>query len=315
LDYAHHGAFFYFSSMNKLLSLAFAFFFVSAAAQPLRIATYQYADNNRIANIQPFADELKSKYSIDAEVKSYPTVHAFIDAIRKDEVDIALINTFGYFLLEASGKAYPMQPLLALEVSETAKDNYKTAFLANPSSPIRSFDGIKKAAAHTRLALVAKGSTSGNLVPRLALSYAGLPDAESSFAEVKYAGTHATAIDAILENKADLATMGLTEYQRYLAKDSSNARKLRLVWTSPEIPLGPVLFNKKLATGIRNKIQKAFTELHLQNPAALASIKAGWSEAKQATRYIEITDAFYDPFRKVLGNKEDLQRILRQFTD
>lgn len=301
--------------MNKLLFFALAFFFGSAAAQPLRIATYQYADNNRIANIQPFADELRSKYSIDAEVKSYPTVHAFIEAIRRNEVDIALINTFGYFLLQASGKAYPMQPLLALEVSETAKDNYKTAFLGNPSSAIHDLEDIKKAAGGTRLALVAKGSTSGNLVPRLALSYAGLPDAESAFKEVRYAGTHATAIDAILENKADLATMGLTEYQRYLAKDSLNENRLRLVWTSPEIPLGPVLFNKKLPADLQNKIQKAFTELHLQNPAVLASIKAGWSEAKQATRYIAITDAFYDPFRKVSGNKEDLQRILRQFAD
>lgn len=301
--------------MSKLLSLAFLFLFVSAAAQPLRIATYQYADNNRIANIQPFANELKSKYGIDAEVKSYPTVHAFIEAIRRDEVDIALINTFGYFLLQASGKSYPMQPLLALEVSETAKDNYKTAFLVNPNSPIHTLDDIKKAAGKTRLALVAKGSTSGNLVPRLALSYAGVPDAEASFAELSYAGTHATAIDAILNNKADLATMGLTEYQRYLAKDPSNAARLRLVWSSPEIPLGPVLFNKKLSGEKLQQLQKAFTALHVQNPAVLASIKAGWSEAKQATRYIIITDSFYDPFRKVLGNKEDLQRILKQFAE
>ena len=301
--------------MNKLLSLAFLFFFVSATAQPLRIATYQYADNNRVANILPFADELKSKYGLDAVVKSYPTVHAFIEAIRKDEVDVALINTFGYFLLQASGKPYPMQPLLALEVNETAKDNYKTAFLASPSSPIYTLSDIKAAAGKTRLALVEKGSTSGNLVPRLALSYAGIPDVETSFAVVGYAGTHATAINAILAGKADLATMGLTEYQRYLAKDSSNAAKLRLIWSSPEIPLGPVLFNKKLSGKKLRQIQKAFTMLHEQNPAALASIKAGWSEAKQAIRYITISDAFYDPFRKVLGDKEDLQRILQQFAD
>lgn len=301
--------------MNKLLSLAFIFFFISAAAQPLRIATYQYADNNRIANIQPFADELKSKYGFDAVVKSYPTVHAFIEAIRKDEVDIALINTFGYFLLQASGKSYPMRPLLALEVSETAKDNYKTAFLTSASSSIHALEDIKAAAGKTRLALVAKGSTSGNLVPRLALSYAGIPDAETSFASVSYAGTHATAVEAILAGKADLATMGLTEYDRSLAKDSSNAAKLRLVWSSPEIPLGPVLFNKKLNGKKLRQIQDAFITLHVQSPTVLASIKAGWSEAKQATRYIAITDAFYDPFRKVLGNKDDLQRILQQFAD
>lgn len=296
-----------------LLVLIFAVF--NTYAQQLRIATYQYADNNRIANIQPFAAYLKTVYHIDAAVKSYPTVHAFIDAIRNDEADIALINTFGYFLLQSSGKPYPMYPLLALEVSENAKDNYKTAFLVSPSSPIKSLRDIRKAAGRTKLALVAKGSTSGNMLPRLALSYAGVPDAEQAFAAVSYAGTHAKAIDAILEENADLATMGLTEYQRYLAKDPSYAKKLRLIWTSPEIPLGPVLFNKKISAEQVQTIKKAFLELQDSNPAALDSIKAGWSEAKQAVKYIGITDSFYDPFRKVLGNQADLERILKQFAE
>ena len=107
-----------------------------AAAQDLRIATYQYADNNRIANIAPLAAHLKANYGINSTVHSYPTVHTFIAAIRNGEVDIALINTFGYFLLEASGKPYPMQPVLALEVPATARDNYKTAFLVNQTSAI-----------------------------------------------------------------------------------------------------------------------------------------------------------------------------------
>ncbi len=279
------------------------------------MATYQYADNNRIGNIQPFAQYLQSGYGIETQVKSYPTVHAFIDAIRNDEVDIALINTFGYFLLQAAEKPYPMHALLTLEVSEEAKDNYKTAVLSSPSSTIKSLKGVKKAAAKTRLALVAKGSTSGNMLPRLAFSHAGIKDAEQSFSKVIYAGTHAKAIDAILNGEADLATMGLAEYQRYLARDSSYHSSLRLVWVSPEIPLGPVLFNNKLPQEQRNTIIKAFVDLNEKKPEVLASIKSGWSEAKQATKYIAISDAFYDPFRKVLGNQKDLERILRQFAE
>lgn len=288
---------------------------ISGLSAQIRIATYQYADNNRIANIEPFVQHLKTAYGMDARVKSYSTVHSFIEAIRNNEVDIALINTFGYFLLEAADKPYPMRPLLTLAISEDAKDNYKTAFLASPTSTIMSLKDIKSAASKTRLALVAKGSTSGNMLPRLAFSYAGIRDAEQAFSKVMYAGTHAKAIDAVLNGEADLATMGLTEYQRYLARDSSYASKLRLAWVSPEIPLGPVLFNNKLTKENIAMISKAFFELNETNPEALASIKAGWSEAKQATKYIAITDSFYDPFRKVLGNQKDLERILRQFAE
>ncbi|MBO9660131.1 MAG: phosphate/phosphite/phosphonate ABC transporter substrate-binding protein [Chitinophagaceae bacterium] len=301
--------------MKKIILTSLLLSLVHHVFPQIRVATYQYADNNRIANIQPFAQYLQSGYGIETQVKSYPTVHAFIDAIRNDEVDIALINTFGYFLLQAAEKPYPMHPLLTLAVSEDAKDNYKTAFLSSPSSTIRSLKDIRKAAAKTRLALVAKGSTSGNMLPRLAFSYAGIRDAEQSFSKVIYAGTHAKAIDAILNGEADLATMGLTEYQRYLARDSSYNSSLRLVWVSPEIPLGPVLFNNSLTQEQRNIITTAFFDLNEKKPEVLASIKSGWSEAKQAIKYIPITDAFYDPFRKVLGNRKDLERILRQFAE
>src|SRR5690606_6817127 len=100
---------------------------IFAHAQTLRIATYQYADNNRIKNIQPFADRLKTKHGMDTEVKSYPTIHDMIEGIQNDEVDIAFINTFGYFLLETSEKSYPMIPGYTLAVKSDAVDNYKTA--------------------------------------------------------------------------------------------------------------------------------------------------------------------------------------------
>ena len=108
--------------MKKItLLVVFLSSVIALQAQAIRIATYQYADNNRIKNIQPFADHLKSKYGYETSVKSYPTVHAFIDAIQKNEVDIAFINSFGYLLLEASGKQYPMHPVAALEVKSGRK--------------------------------------------------------------------------------------------------------------------------------------------------------------------------------------------------
>ncbi|MCG2613055.1 phosphate/phosphite/phosphonate ABC transporter substrate-binding protein [Terrimonas sp. NA20] len=301
--------------MKRFAFSTLLLFLLSGLSAQIRIATYQYADNDRIANIEPFAKHLKTVYGLDTRVKSYPTVHAFIDAIRNNEADVALINTFGYFLLQVADKPYPMRPLLTLAIREDAKDNYKTAFLSSTKSTITALEDVKKSAADTRLALVAKGSTSGNMLPRLALSYAGIKDAEQSFAKVMYAGTHARAIDAVLNNEADLATMGLTEYQRYLERDSANASKLRLVWVSPEIPLGPVLFNNKLSKQDIETLSRAFLELNEKDPESLNAIKAGWSEAKQATKYITITDSFYNPFRKVLGNQKDLERILRQFAE
>ena len=115
-------------------------------AQTLRLAVYQYADNPRIKNLQPLADHLQKTLGVQTTVKSYPTVHAFIQGIQNGETDLAFINTFGYLLLEAGKRQYPMIPVLALTVPN-AQDNYKTAFLSRKGSAINLCIGQNKSRA------------------------------------------------------------------------------------------------------------------------------------------------------------------------
>ena len=58
-------------------------------------------------------------------------------------------------------------------------------------------------------------------------------------------------------------------------------------------------------------IATLLANLHTENAAAFESIKAGWSEAKQADRFQLISDAYYDSFREVGGNKTHLDEILK----
>jgi phosphonate transport system substrate-binding protein len=303
-------------SMKGFLFFAsFIFSVLALNGQALRLATYQYAENNRVQNIQPLADHLKKSYGYDVQVKSYATVHEFIQGIRNNEADIALINTFGYLLLEASGTGYPMRPVAALEVKQDARDNYKTAILVSAGSTIRELGDINKQAGELTLALVSPGSTSGNLVPRLALAEAGMPEPEKSFKSVIYTRTHAAAIDALLQGKSQVAAMGFTTYDSFRKSDTVGGQQVKLIWLSPEIPLGPVLFNKRFDSAVGNELLQAFLGLKDKEPSALESIKAGWSEAKQATHFIPINRSYYDSFKKNLGQEKDLERILQQFLE
>ena len=302
--------------MKKIfLSLAFCCVNLALFSQSLRIATYQYADNNRIANIQPLATHLKATYAIEATVKSYPTVHALITAIQNGETDIALINTFGYLLLETSEKKYPMEAVLALQTMENATDNYKTVIVSSSNSGIADLPSLQKLAKRSRLMLVAKGSTSGNLVPRLALSNLGLTNADQNFRSLQYAGNHRAAFESLLDGRADIAAMGHTELEKHVRQDSLGKHKINLLWTSSEIPLGPVLLHSNLDKATRELIIKSFLQLHEENANALESLKAGWSEAKQASHFIRLKTGHYNSFMAGLGKEKDLQRILREFVN
>lgn len=300
--------------MKKILFLLFLLAALTARAQSLVLATYQYASNNRVANIQPLATHLGKELGVTVEVKSYPTVHAFIDGIRKNEVDIALINTFGYLLLESA--PYDMKPAVVLKVKEGAQDNYTTSIVAPVRFPVDTLSQIRSVAGETQLMLVAVGSTSGNLVPRLGLSAAGIKDPEKDFASLGYGGNHRSAIDSVLVpgNDNRIAAMGSTEYLAVL-KDPQKAAKIKLLWRSPEIPLGPVLLHNRLSAATRANIHRLLLVLHNNEPATLEAIKNGWSEAKQAEYYIPLEPGYYHSFTRQLGDKQTMQRILKQFAN
>jgi phosphate/phosphite/phosphonate ABC transporter binding protein len=280
-----------------------------SSAQQLRLAVYQYADNPRIKNLQPVADHLSKQIGIETTVKSYPTVHLLIKAMQQNEVDVAFISTFGYLLLEADKQPHNMQPVTAL-VAPDAMDNYKTAFVCRRESNIKKFTDLKHYAAKTRMLFVATGSTSGNLVPRLLLNGIGLKDPEMKFKSVGYSGTHKKAIELVHADSADVAAMGSTEWDKL---DSVTKKDLHLLYLSSEIPLGPVLVNRAVDQKLKQQVITELLSVHQSNAAALQALKEAWSEAKQATHFVEINTDYYTPYLKQFGNLKQTDKIIKRF--
>lgn len=305
---------FFFTVTFLLIICLFTAQVASSQSAPWIVATYRYAENDRIANIKPLADHLAKQLNHPVEVRSYPTVHAFITALQKGEVDIALINTFGYLLLQAATQKHSMIPVAVLQPKAGVEDNYKTAILASKGSGVTSMEQLSQVSRRLRLALVSRGSTSGNLVPRLSLSRIGLSDPEKQFQQLSYSGNHRLAIDSLLAGKADIAAVGSTEYFKLL-EDSSRASQCRLLWLSPEIPLGPVLLHKRLGKEVRSKILAVLLSIHNKDSPALESVKRGWSEAKDAEKYVPFTKDYYKPFLAQIGSDDAIRKIVGQFAN
>jgi ABC-type phosphate/phosphonate transport system substrate-binding protein len=116
----------------------------------------------------------------------------------------------------------------------------------------------------------------------------------------------------LAKNEVDLAAMGSSEYTKL---DSVAKLQLKPIWLSTEIPLGPVLFHKKIKRSIQKQLIELLLKAHEQAPSVLASIKAAWSEAKQATHFETISKSHYNPFLAQFGNRKTIQPILQQFAN
>jgi phosphate/phosphite/phosphonate ABC transporter binding protein len=276
-------------------------------SQTLVIATYQYGDNPRLKNIEPFSFHLRETAGIKATVKSFPTVHLLLQAMNKGEVDVAFMNTFGYLMLREQTNTYEISA--ALHLPDEAASVYKSVIVTPKENRVPTLhDGIDRAGDNV-LILVSPGSTSGNLVPRLKLASMMEGDPEMFFLEIQYAERHDLALQNMLTEKFALAAFGSEEYYK-LGADTAKIQKL---WESPPIPLGPVVCKKELTETLKNDLKKALLELHEQNPAALESVKAGWTEAKPADRYMEVSDAYYESLINLAGNRERALKIIRKF--
>lgn len=284
----------------------------TATSQSVRLATYRYGNDSRLKSLQPYAAHLEKKYGYKTVLKSYPTLTAFIKAIQRNEVDIAFISTSGYLALETSGKEYPMHPVCILQAKQDFRDGYKTAIIAGPQVSATKLSDLKAQAPKLRLTFVNTGSTSGNLVPRMALSNAGIASPEKVFKSVLYSEIHDAAVEAVLTKMADVAAVGYSQYERYVQMDVSNKNKMRLLWLSPEIPYGPIMFNNRFGSAVGGELLNSFLELHNENRAAFEAMKSGWSETRDATRFIPINKNYYSNFKKVMGDEANMQRVLRQ---
>ncbi len=294
------------SIRNYLLAILFLLSIPIQAQESLTFATYAYADNNRIQNLEPLAQWLSQHLGIPVNVISYPSVKQLIQGIQNDSVDIAMMNTSGYLVLQRKnpGKAKPLVNLLMANQEIT---NYGGCIITLKKSGLtRLQEAIQRKS--STLSLVAPSSTSGNLVPRLLLNKEGIQNAEETF-DVRYAGTHAQVVQDILKEKALIGGCGCAEVEK-AQKEKEFANQLVVISSFNDIPLGPIVSNSSLDVQTANKIQELLLHVHQSSPKAFTTFCDGWTEFKSSSSFKAVDDHDYDPFRSMFGDNMLLWKII-----
>lgn len=256
----------------------------------LVFATYQYASNTRVKNIEPFATLFSERSGAPVKVVSYASPELLIKAMVAEKTDFVFINTFGYLLLEEQTSNYAIAA--ALHLPEKARSTYQTILVANRRGDIRTFSDIRKNSKRLSLLLVNPGSTSGNLIPRLKLADEGIVG-DSAFQRVVYTKNHAQTLRDVISGKGDIGAFGTEEFYRLQAESPAEINKVCVIWESDPIPLGPALYRKGVNAKHSALFEKLLLNLHQISPNALESIKQGWTEAIPADYFHKVEPSYY----------------------
>ena len=244
-----------------------------AARTPWVVATYAYPGRDRAGAIQPLADYLAKQGRHPVQVKVFPSPTALVEALREGKVDVAVPNLHGY--LQARRDIATLTTLPVPQVPVLQADRYRAVLVARNGASLAE---VKANADRLRLALVGRDSASGGFVPAQYLRSEGL-DPAKAFASLVYAGSHAAALQAVVEGRADVAALAGDVY------DASHPDNVNALWRSDPIPPGPLLCGATTDVPCQ-AIAAWLLDAHREDPAVMAALRAGWPEFGDATVFV-----------------------------
>jgi len=157
------------------------------------------------------------------------------------------------------------------------------------------------------LCLVDPNSTSGNNVPRFAMSKQDI-EPEKFFAKVVYAGSHENAVTALLQGTCDLAfnwwnSETVSNLMRMANKNIVKATDVKIVFRSDLIMGSPNAYLASMPADLKAAIARAYAEAPQKDKAAYDRLSDG-----QDLGFKPVTHKDYEPIVELQKFVDGLRR-------
>jgi phosphonate transport system substrate-binding protein len=180
----------------------------------------------------------------------YATDYAgVIEAMRFSKVQVAWFgNKSGMEAVDrASGEVF------AQVVATDGSLGYYSHIIVHKDSPYAKLDDILKCDKTLDFGIGDPNSTSGFLVPTAYIFAAKSIDPKSCFKTVRNANHQANAM-AVANKQVAAATNNSEDLQRLMITAPQAREQIKIIWTSPIIPLDPIVWRKDLDPTIKAKL-------------------------------------------------------------
>lgn len=204
-------------------------------------------DNPIIAyeRYQPLADYLSMVTGLPIELQMENSYQGVVNSLGSGRSDFALLGALTY--LDAA-KRYGAVPI-ARSKTVRGETFFRSVIVTDLDMSIRELDQL----VDRRFAFAALWSTSGNLVPRYMLAWAGIHlDQLTTYHHYNY---HDTVAKKVIAGEFDAGALRLSTAERYLSHG------LKIIATSDPIPTGPVVVSPRTPAPLVEKIRTALLEM------------------------------------------------------
>lgn len=248
----------------------------------------------------PFMEYLSREIGTKVTLRVAQDYAAIIEGQKAGQIHIAYYGPASYARARITGvKTEPF----AIEVSQGGVKGYYSVFYVKKDSPYQKIEDLKG----KNIGLVDPNSTSGNNVPRYALSNMGI-DPDTYFSKVVYTGSHENAVIALGQGTVDVAAnwwnnptdSNLTRMDK---KGMAKTGDYRIIYTSDMIVNSPLAYLTDLPAELKAKIAKAVFDAPVKDKAAYDRLSDG-----KNLPFEPVTHEAYEPVMKLTRFVDDLRR-------
>lgn len=254
--------------MNRILIRLSAALLLATTAVGVQAQTCSDPDTLRLAVI-PQTKEQSAARHYDALVEtlgdelgrnvmlvSVGSYGAVIEGLFDGSIDLAELGSGSYALARDRGADVTAFASMQNRAGTTGPAVYHSVLVTRRDSAFRTLEDLKEAT----VSLVDPVSTSGGIVPRVALQRLTGGPMEAWFSRVSFAGSHDAAINAVLNGRVAAAFVADSWVSRTEHQGRPAADILHIVWRSEPIPSDPFVYQNVLCEPVKQAIHRVFFE-------------------------------------------------------
>ena len=239
---------------KSLVAVALGLTLTASWAQDINFGIISTESTQNLkASWQPLIEDMNKQTGLKVTAFFAPDYAGIIEGMRFNKVQLAWLGNKA--AMEAVDRANG--EVFAQMVNADGTQGYYSHLIVHKDSPIKSLDDVLKNGKSLSFGNGDPNSTSGFLVPGFYVFAKNKIDPKSHFRIVRSAN-HETNALAVANKQVDIATNNSESLGKLQERQPERFNDIRVVWTSPLIPLDPMVLHKELPAATKEKIKNFF---------------------------------------------------------
>ena len=237
------------------------------------IAPSQSVDEVR-SRWRPLGERIAQKLGTELEMRVSHDYGEIQRALVEGRAHVAWLSNSGALEVVEAGAGEVFATMHVKGPDGKPASGYHSQVVVRDDSPMATLEALLAKAGTLTLRMADAKSTSGYIIPNYYVFSKRGRTPQSTFRSV-VVGSHTENIAAVLAGQADACATNDEEIKKLAQRDAAAARRLKVLWSSPEIRQSPLVWSATLPAPVRAAIKEVvlgFGRTPTEQAALMASL-------------------------------------------